>query len=60
MTFVKGFGLPELLIVLVVVILLFGVGRIGKIAGELGKGIHAFMEGVSGGKKDGLGMMYPG
>ena len=51
MTFLKGFGLPELLIVLVVVILLFGVGRIGKIAGELGRGIHAFKEGVSGGKK---------
>ena len=51
MTFLKGFGLPELLIVLAVVILLFGVGRIGKIAGELGKGIHAFKEGVSGGKK---------
>ena len=51
MTFLKGFGLPELLIVFVVVILLFGVGRIGKIAGELGKGIHAFKEGVSGGKK---------
>ena len=51
MTFLKGFGLPELLIVLVIVILLFGVGRIGKIAGELGRGIHAFKEGVSGGKK---------
>ena len=51
MTFLKGFGLPELLIVFVVVILLFGVGRIGKIAGELGKGIHAFKEGLSGGKK---------
>ena len=51
MTFLKGFGLPELLIVLVVVILLFGVGRIGKIAGELGKGIHAFKDGLSGEKK---------
>ena len=32
-------GAPELLLILVIVILLFGVGRIGKIAGELGKGI---------------------
>ncbi len=42
------FGVPELLIVLAIVVLLFGVGRIGKIAGELGKGIRAFREGVSG------------
>ena len=29
-------GWQELLIVLVIVVVLFGVGRIGKIAGELG------------------------
>jgi sec-independent protein translocase protein TatA len=39
-------GLPELLIILVVVLLLFGPGRIAKIAGELGKGIRSFREGV--------------
>ncbi len=39
-------GVPELLIILVLVILLFGVGRIGKIAGELGSGIRAFREGL--------------
>ena len=41
-----GFGWQELLIVLVIVIVLFGVGRIGKIAGELGGGIKAFREGL--------------
>ena len=41
-------GAPELLIILVIVILLFGVGRIGKIAGELGKGIREFRTGLSG------------
>ena len=40
-------GTPELLIILSVVVLLFGVGRIGKIAGELGSGIRAFKEGLS-------------
>lgn len=40
-------GVPELLIILVLVILLFGVGRIGKIAGELGSGIRAFREGLT-------------
>jgi sec-independent protein translocase protein TatA len=40
-------GLPELLIILVVVLLLFGPGRIAKIAGELGKGIRSFKDGIS-------------
>jgi sec-independent protein translocase protein TatA len=39
-------GLPELLIILFVVLLLFGPGRIAKIAGELGKGIRSFKDGV--------------
>jgi sec-independent protein translocase protein TatA len=37
-------GTPELLIVLVIIIVLFGAGRIGKIAGELGSGIRNFRE----------------
>ncbi len=41
-------GVPELLIILVIVIVLFGVGRVSKIAGELGKGIHDFRNGLSG------------
>ena len=44
-------GTTELLIILAVVVLLFGVGRIGKIAGELGSGIRAFKEGLSGNKE---------
>jgi sec-independent protein translocase protein TatA len=41
-------GPLELVIILVIVILLFGVGRIGKIAGELGSGIRSFREGLKG------------
>jgi sec-independent protein translocase protein TatA len=41
-------GAPELLIILVIIILLFGVGRISKIAGELGKGIKSFRDGLQG------------
>ena len=37
---------PELIIILVIVLLVFGVGRISKIAGELGSGIRAFREGL--------------
>jgi len=45
------FGLPrgsELIIILVIVLILFGPGRIGKLSGELGKSIKAFREGLSG------------
>ena len=43
-------GPTELIIILVIVIVLFGVGRISKIAGELGSGIRAFKEGIQGDK----------
>ncbi len=45
-------GPLELVIILVIVILLFGVGRIGKIAGELGSGIRAFRDGLQGDKEE--------
>ena len=41
-------GTPELLIILVIIVLLFGVGRIGKVAGELGKGVREFRAGLTG------------
>ena len=41
------FGVTELLIILGIIVLLFGVGRIGKIAGELGGGIRAFRKGLA-------------
>ena len=39
-------GPLELTIILLIVILLFGPGRLGKVAGELGKGIRSFREGL--------------
>ncbi len=41
-------GGPELLVILVIVILLFGVGRLGQIGGELGKAIRELRKAVSG------------
>jgi sec-independent protein translocase protein TatA len=38
----RNFGIPELLLVLVVAILVFGPGRIGKLGGELGRAIRGF------------------
>jgi sec-independent protein translocase protein TatA len=42
-----GLGPPELIIILIIVVLLFGVGRLGRLGGELGKGIREFRRGVS-------------
>ncbi len=45
-------GATELIIILVIVIVLFGVGRIGKIAGEMGSGIRAFRKGIKGDEEE--------
>jgi len=41
-------GPTELIIILVIVIVLFGVGRISKIGKEMGSGIRSFREGLKG------------
>jgi len=45
---IAGLGVPELLIILAVVVLLFGVGRLSKIGSELGRGIREFRTGLKG------------
>jgi sec-independent protein translocase protein TatA len=40
------FGPTELILIIVIIVLLFGVGRIAKIAGELGSGIRSFRKGL--------------
>ena len=44
-------GWPELLIILVVVLLVFGVGRIARVGGELGKGVAAYRDGLKDGQE---------
>ena len=48
---IGGLHWPEIILILVVLVLVFGVGRISKIGGELGSGIKAFKEGLNGKKK---------
>jgi len=41
-----GLGFPELIVILIIVILIFGAGRISEIGGALGKGIKSFKKSV--------------
>lgn len=47
------FGPLELTILLVIIVLLFGPGRIGKVAGEIGKSIKSFRDGLGGKDEEG-------
>lgn len=43
----RSLGWPEIIVILVVVLLIFGPGRIVKVASEMGKGIKAFKSGLN-------------
>ncbi len=44
-------GPTELIIILVIVLVLFGVGRISRIGGELGSAVANFRRGLNDGKQ---------
>ncbi len=48
----NNIGLPGLLLIAVVVLVLFGRGKISSLMGEVGKGITAFKKGVDDSKKE--------
>ena len=43
-----GISLPNILLILVIVLILFGAGKLPKVMGELGKGLKNFKEGMEG------------
>ena len=43
----RSFGWPEALIILTVVVIVFGVGKLPQVGGALGKGIREFRRGKS-------------
>ena len=45
-------GLPGLLLIAVVVLVLFGRGKISSLMGEVGKGITSFKRGLDDGRKE--------
>ena len=50
--FIQNIGLPGMLLIAVVVLVMFGRGKISSLMGEVGKGITAFKKGVSEGKEE--------
>ena len=47
MPFTRGIGIPELVIILVIVMIIFGVGRLTEVGGALGKAIREFRKSQS-------------
>lgn len=43
-----GLGMSELIVILVIVLVIFGAGKLPEIAGSLGKGIKSFKKAVEG------------
>lgn len=48
----NNIGLPGILLIAVVVLVLFGRGKISSLMGEVGKGITSFKKGVAEGKAE--------
>lgn len=43
-----GLGTSELLIILVLVLVIFGAGKLPQVGASLGKGLRSFKEGIKG------------
>jgi len=41
-----GIGMPELLVILVIVLIIFGAGRLPEIGGSIGKAIKNFKKSI--------------
>lgn len=49
---IGNIGLPSILLIAVVVLVLFGRGKISGLMGEVGKGITSFKKGINEGQKE--------
>ena len=50
--FIQNIGLPGVLLIAIVVLVLFGRGKISSMMGEVGKGITSFRKGMAEGKEE--------
>lgn len=48
-----GIGVWHLLLILIIVFVLFGAGKLPRVMGDVGKGIHSLREGLKGGNDAG-------
>jgi sec-independent protein translocase protein TatA len=42
-----GLGMPELIVIMVIVLIVFGAGKLSEIGGAVGKGIRNFKKSVN-------------
>ncbi len=44
----KSFGLPELIVILVIIVIFFGLGKLPQVGGQIGKAIRNFQKAQTG------------
>jgi sec-independent protein translocase protein TatA len=44
----RGFGIWEIVLILVIILIVFGVGKLPQVGGAIGKGLRAFKKGQAG------------
>ncbi len=44
----KGFGIWEIVLILVIILIVFGVGKLPQVGSAIGKGLRAFKRGQAG------------
>jgi sec-independent protein translocase protein TatA len=47
-----GLGFTEILLILLAIVILFGLGKLPRAMGDIGKGIHAFKAGLKDAEKE--------
>ena len=46
--FGRGFGIWEIVLILVIILIVFGVGKLPQVGGAIGKGLRSFKKGQAG------------
>jgi sec-independent protein translocase protein TatA len=44
----RSFGMGEIILILVIILIIFGVGKLPQVGGAIGKGLRAFKKAQSG------------